>query len=76
MRNPHRGRTIGLWCLGGGALSFAWLWVDSPHSEGVLAALCFFGAVGVIFGGIFALFGHKDVRAKQALDRGENIIAR
>ncbi len=76
MRDPHRYRTIGLWCLGLGALSLAWLWVGAGHSTGVRAALIFVGAVGVVFGGWIALFGHQDVRAKQALARGEDIIAR
>jgi len=76
MRDPHRWRTIGLWCLGLGALSLAWLWVGGPHTEGVWAALFFFGAVGVVFGGFVAFFQHQYVRAKQALARGEDIIAR
>jgi hypothetical protein len=76
MRNPHPWRTIGLWCLGLGALSFAWLWLGGPHTEGIWAALFFFGAVGVVFGGFVAFFQHQNVRAKQALARGEDIIAR
>ncbi len=76
MRDPHRWQTIGLWCLGLGALSLTWLWVGAGHSTGVRAALIFVGAVGVVFGGWIALFGHQDVRAKQALARGEDIIAR
>lgn len=76
MRNPQRWRTVGLWCLGLGALSLAWLWVGGPHTAGVWAALFFFGALGVMFGGIVALFGHQDVRAKEALAGGEDIIAR
>ncbi len=76
MRDPHRWRTIGLWCLGVGTLSLAWLWVGAGYSAGVRGALIFFGAVGVVFGGWLALFGHQDVRAKQALGRGEDIIAR
>ncbi|CAN5468883.1 hypothetical protein BH18VER1_BH18VER1_14270 [soil metagenome] len=76
MRDPHRWRTIGLWSLGLGALSLAWLWLGAGHSVGVRAALIFFGAVGVISGGLLTLFRHQDVRAKQALARGEGIIAR
>ncbi len=76
MRDPHRWRTIGLWCLGLGALSLAWLWTGAGHSVGVRGALIFLGAVGVVFGGLLALFRHQDVRAKQALARGEDIIAR
>ena len=76
MRDPHRWRTFALWALCLGALSFAWLWVGRPHSEGVWIALVFFGAAGVIFGGMLAFFQHQNVRAKQALARGEEIIAR
>lgn len=53
----------------------AWFWVAADQ-VGVRVALFFFGALGVAFGGIFALFSHQDVRAKQALARGEDIIAR
>jgi hypothetical protein len=35
-------------------------------------ALIFFGALGVVFGWWLALFRHQDVRAKQALARGES----
>ena len=76
MRNSDRTRTIGLWCFGLGLLSLAaWFWVSTDH-VGVRVALFFFGAMGVIFGGMFALFAHQYVRAKQALARGEDIIAR
>ena len=75
MRDPHRWRTIGLWCLGLGALSLAWLWVGVGHSAGLRAALIFFGAVGEVFGGILALFRHQDVRAKQALAGGGGRLA-
>ena len=77
MRDPHRWRTIGLWSLGLGALSLvAWFWVGTGNSVGVRIALFFFGAVGVVLGGILAFSRHQDVRAKQALARGEDIIAR
>ena len=76
MRNPHRWRTIGLWGLGLGALSLAALWLGNGHSTGVWIALFWFGAVGVVFGGMLALFQHQNVRAKERLARGEDIIAR
>ena len=76
MRHPHRYRTIGLWCLGLGALSLGWLWLGGPHTPGVWAALFFVGVMSVIVGGFVTLFAHQDVRAKQALGRGEDIIAR
>ncbi len=76
MRDPHRWRTIGLWGFGLGALSLAWLWLGTGHSVGVRFALIFFGAVGVAFGGVVVLLQHQNVRAKQALARGEDIIAR
>ena len=76
MRDPHRWRTIGLWCLGLGALSLAWLWLGTGHSAGGRFVLMFFGGWGVALGGIVAFMQHQNVRAKQALARGEDIIAR
>ena len=76
MRNPRRWRSIGLWCVGFGALSFIWLWAGGPHSEPVWIALVFFGAAGLVYGGMLACIQHQYVRAKQALARGEDIIAR
>ena len=67
------------WALGVSASErsrFAWLWLSPAHTAGVRFASIFFGAVGVVFGGLLALFRHQDVRAKQALARGEDIIAR
>ncbi len=75
MRDPHRYRTVGLWSLGLGALSLAWVWLGAGHGVGVRAALIFFGAMGVAFGGVLVLLQHQNVRAKQALARGEDIIA-
>lgn len=76
MRNPHRWRTIGLFGLGLGALSFAWLWLGPPHTAEIWAALFFLGAAGVVFGGLVAFFQDQNVRARQALARGEDVIAR
>ena len=76
MRDPRRWRTIGLWCVGLGAVSFALLGLGGPHGEGVWSALFFVGAAGVVFGGMLAFFQHQYVRAQQALARGEDIIAR
>src|SRR5687767_12414656 len=77
MRNPRRWRTIGLWGLGLGALSLiAWFWVGASGNVGVRVALFVFGAMGIAFGGITALLQHQNVRAKEALARGEEIIAR
>ncbi len=62
--------------MGLGALSLvAWFLVATGH-VGVRVALFVFGAVGVSLGGWLALFGHQGVRAKQALARGEDVIAR
>jgi hypothetical protein len=76
MRNPQRARTTALWFFGLGALSLAsWFWVE-PGYVGARVGLFVFGGMGVAFGGLLALFAHQDVRAKQALGRGEDIIAR
>ena len=76
MRNPNRWRTIGLWCVGLGGLSLAAWFRVGADQVGVRVALFFFGAMGVMVGGLVALFQHQNVRAKQALARGEDIIAR
>ena len=77
MRNSDRARTIGLWCVGLGAVSLvAWLWPGQSHSVGVRVALLLFAIWGIVFGGLFTLFRHQYVRAKQALERGEDVIAR
>jgi hypothetical protein len=76
MRHPHRARTIALRFVGLGAISLAaWFWVGTEH-VGVRVALFVFGTMALAFGGLFALFGHQDARAKEALARGEDIIAR
>ena len=76
MRHPHRARTVALWFVGLGAISLAaWFWVGTEH-VGVRVALFVFGTMALAFGGLFALFGHQDARAKEALARGEDIIAR
>jgi hypothetical protein len=76
MRHPHRWRAIGLWSLGLGALALAaWLGVGVDN-VGLRTALFVFGAPGVAVGGWLALFGHLDVRAKEKLARGEDVIAR
>ena len=76
MRDPHRWRTIWLWLFGLGALSLAILWLGTGHSTGVWIGLFWFGVLGVMFGGLLAFFSHQNVRAKQALARGEDVIAR
>ena len=58
MRDPHRWRTIGLWRLGPGALSLAWLWMRAGHRTGVSIALFFFGAVGIVLAAEGSRAGH------------------
>ena len=77
MRDPHRWRTIGLWGLGLGTLSLtAWFWAGGGFSVGARVALFVFGALAVAFGGLMAFFQHQNVRAKEALARGDDVIAR
>ena len=77
MRNPRRARTIALWFLGLGAFSLiGWFWLGAGDSGGVGLATLIFGVTGVLFGGMMAFFQHQNVRAKEALARGEGIIAR
>lgn len=59
-----------------GALSLAWLLLGGRQSTGVWVGLFSFGVLAVLFGGLLAFFQHQNVRAKGALARGEDIIAR
>ena len=77
MRDPYRWRAVGLWSLSLGALSLiAWLWLGAGRSGGIGVALLAFAVTGVLYGGMLAFFQHQNVRAKEALARGEDIIAR
>ncbi|MEO7168709.1 MAG: hypothetical protein ABI016_16960 [Chthoniobacterales bacterium] len=78
MLNPSRGRTIALYFFASGWVASAAAFLLPGLSEGnwVRTGLFIYGLSAIIFGGGTALFRHFDVRAKEALARGEGIIAR
>ena len=78
MRHPERWRNVGLVaCIAGIAIAAApFLLPAATAGDGVRAALFSLGITAVIFGGATALLGHRDVRAKAALARGEDVLAR
>ena len=78
MRNPRRSRTIALIFFGSGLVTATAAFALPGLSEGDWLRACLFlvGVSAVIFGGGSALFRHFDVRAKEKLGRGEDVIAR
>jgi hypothetical protein len=78
MRSPERWRRIalGFFISGCVAAPAAFLVPGLSPASWVRTSLFIYGLMAIIFGGGTALFRHFDVRAKQALARGENVIAR
>ena len=76
MRNPHRSRAIALWAFGLGALSVATACLATDLDTVLSIASLALGVTGVLYGGLLAFFQHQNVRAKEALERVEDIIAR
>ena len=78
MRNPQRSRNIALGFFASGwiAALAAFLLPAATGNDVVRAALFIYGSSAILFGGGTALFRHFDARAKEALARGEEIIAR
>nr|MBA3651105.1 hypothetical protein [Chthoniobacterales bacterium] len=78
MRDPSRWRNIALGFFASGWLTCAAAFLlPGPAANDAVRGLFFiYGVSAIIFGGGTALFRHLDLRAKQALARGENIIAR
>jgi hypothetical protein len=78
MRNPQRSRNIALGFFGSGlaAALAAFLLPGPVAADWVRTCLLIYGSTAILFGGGTALFRHFDARAKEALARGEDIIAR
>lgn len=78
MRNPERWRKIALafFISGCGAAPAAFLLPGISPDSWMRGFLFLYGLMAIIFGGGTALFRHFDVRAKKALARGEDVIAR
>lgn len=74
MRNPERWRTVGLAiALAGLAAAGA---TSQPGGDDLRAALVCFAAIAVPLGGFLGWERHRDVQARDALLRGENVLAR
>ena len=78
MRHPHRARRNALLFLAGGvvAASAAFVLPEAVAGDTTKSLLFIGGVTALLFGGGTALFRHFDARAKDALARGEAIIAR
>ncbi len=78
MADPRRGRNIALGFFGSGwaACVAAFLLPGLAEGSWVRGCLFIYGLSAIIFGGGIALFRHFDLRAKEALARGEDVIAR
>ncbi|MDQ3117746.1 MAG: hypothetical protein M3Q86_14260 [Verrucomicrobiota bacterium] len=78
MRDPRRWRNVSLGFVVSGALAVAaaFLLPGLADDSGVRTSLFIYGFSALLFGAITALLRHLDVRAMEALGRGEEIIAR
>jgi hypothetical protein len=78
MRNPRLWRNVGLAFLASGIVAAAapFLLPDAMAGDAVRTALFAYGLTAIIFGGLAALGGHRSARAKEALERGDDVIAR
>jgi hypothetical protein len=78
MRDPRRWRNVALgFFVSGWVAAMAAFLLPGPMPAGwVRMCLFVYGISAILFGGGTALFRHFDVRAKEALARGEDIIAR
>lgn len=78
MRDPHLWRNVGLAFFASGivATPAAFLLPDAAAGDTARGLLFIYGVMALLFGGGTALFRHFDSRAKDALARGEDIIAR
>jgi hypothetical protein len=78
MRNPQLWRNAALALFATGPVAIlATLQVPADAGADAARAMGFgFGVLAIIFGGVGALITHLNVRALQALDRGEDVLAR
>lgn len=78
VRNPHCWRNIGLAFFASGIVTLmaAYLLPEAVAGNAARSILIVYGMTALLFGGGTALFRHFDARAKAALARGADIIAR
>jgi hypothetical protein len=74
MQSPERWRAIGLAVVVAGVAAAAA--TAQPGNAGLHAALVCFAAVAVPLGGFVAWERHRDIQVRDALLRGENVLAR
>lgn len=78
MRDPKRWRNISSAAFASGLVTVpaAFLLPDAMAGDNARGVLFCYGLMALIFGGWFAVFCHRDMRAKEALARGEDILGR
>lgn len=78
MRNPKRWRNISMAVVASGVMAvLAAFWLpDAMAGDNPRGLLFCYGLMALVFGGWFAVFCHRDMRAKESLARGEDILAR
>ena len=78
MRNPVLWRNVALAFVAAGpvAIAVAMQLPEGAASNATRGITSMFGMMAIIFGACAALFAHLDVRAKQSLTLGEDILAR
>ena len=78
MHNPERWRNISTAVFASGVMAvLAAFWLPEAMAGDTSRGILFcYGLMAVVFGGWFAVFCHRDMRAKQSLARGEDILAR
>jgi hypothetical protein len=75
MRNPTRWRNLGLGLALAGLAAGAAL-TQPALGEGLRVGLMFFAWIAVLVGGGWAWERHRDVQAADALERGDDVLAR
>lgn len=78
MRDPKRWRNISWAVFASGMVTApaAFLLPEAMAGDNARGFLFCYGLMALIFGGWFAMFCHRDLRAKEALARGEDVLAR
>lgn len=78
MRNPRRWRNLALAFLASSlpALALPWLLPPEAAGDGLRGGLFVYGLMALIGGSVTFVSTHRNLRATQALARGEHVIAR
>jgi hypothetical protein len=78
MRNPRHWRNLALAVLASSLLALLLPWMLPPEAagDGLRGGLFLYGLIALFGGGFTFVSAHRDLRAKEALARGEDVIAR